>query len=314
MLSRVAENLYWIGRYVERAENVARIIDVNNHLILDAAEINIDKQWEPLVVASGDEEDFEKRYNNVFTEANVIRFLTFDEENPNSILSSVRNARFNAKTVREAISPEMFEEINNLFHKLNVECQKNLSTEELKDLYEYIIRFSHVFMGLTERTLLQDEGWCFIRLGRMLERADKITRILDVKYFILLPSVGYVNTPIDDIQWASLLKSASAFEPYRKKHNVIEYDKVIEFLVMDKFFPRSVKYSVKRAYEMLKRIDKKRKSDSLIKIKELNAKLNVVSSEQIKNFGLHEYLDFIQQELNTIGNNIYTDFFSLSFS
>ncbi len=313
MLSRAAENLYWLGRYIERAENVARIIDVNNNLMLDSNVASIDQQWQPLIVTSGDDEDFEKRYKS-YSEKNVIKFLTFDEKNPNSIWSCVNSARFNAKCVREAISPEMFNEINELYHKLNAMSKIKLSTEKLKELYEYVIKFSHLIIGLTERTMLQDEGWCFIRLGRMLERADKITRILDVKYFFLLPSVGYVNTPYDDIQWAALLKSASAFEPYRKKHNTIEYDKIIDFLILEKTFPRSVKYAVNRAFEVLNQIDEGRGSKSIAKLSNLNQELEVAVVSEIRDFGLHEYLDLIQQKLNDIGDEIYKDFFFLSFS
>lgn len=313
MLSRVAENLYWLGRYIERAENVARIINVNRNLILDSEGVNIEHQWEPLVVTSGDEKDFESRYKS-YREKNVIKFLTFDEKNPNSILSCINSARFNARTTREAISPEMFEEINKLYHKVNVLRKKKLTIERQEKLYDSIIRFSHLFIGLTERTLLQDEGWCFIRLGRMLERADKITRILDVKYFILLPSVGYVNTTYDDIQWAAVLKSASAFEPYRKKYNIIEYDKIIEFLILEKTFPRSVKYSVNRAFEVLSQIDKYSSTISLLKLSNLNDELDRISVDEIKNYGLHEYLDLIQQKVNDIGAAIYKDFFFLSFN
>jgi uncharacterized alpha-E superfamily protein len=313
MLSRVAENLYWLGRYIERAENVARIIDVNYNLMLDAAAVPVEKQWQPLVVTSGDDEDFESRYKK-YSEKSVLKFLIFDEVNPNSIWSCISGARFNARTVREAISPEIFNEINELYHELNLIREKKLSTEKVKDICERVTRFSHMIIGLTERTMLQDEGWSFIRLGRMLERGDKITRILDIKYFIILPSVGYVNTPYDDIQWAALLKSASALMPYRKKYNMIEYNKIIDFLVLEKTFPRSVKYSVNRAFEMLNEIDQSRGSKSLSKLSNLNQELDATTVEQINKFGLHEYLDLIQQKLNEIGGDIYDDFFFLSFT
>ncbi len=313
MLSRVAESLYWLGRYAERAENVARIIDVNYNLGLDSASSSAKAQWEPLVVTLGDEEDYLSRYKN-YTEKDVLFFLTFDEANPNSIWSCISDARHNARSVRESISPEMFQEINDIYHKLNVAREKKHTTESMEKIYDAVVKFSHLLIGLTERTMLQDEGWCFIRLGRMLERADKITRILDVKYFLLLPSVGYVNTPLDDIQWAALLKSASAFEPYRRKYNTIEYDRIIEFLITEKNFPRSVKYSVNRAFEMLNQIDMSQGSKSLAMLSNLNQELDVIQVSDITQQGLHEYIDSIQTRLNNIGAQIYSDFFLLSFS
>lgn len=313
MLSRVAENLYWMSRYIERAENIARIIDVNYNLMLDSNEFNSNQQWQPLVVTLGDDEEFEKHYKQ-YNEKNVISFLTFDERNSNSILSCISNARFNAKTARESISPEMFHEINDIYHKVHSLLKTTPNTKTLKNLYDEVIKFSHLFIGLTERTLLQDEGWNFIRLGRLLERADKITRILDVKYFILLPSVGYVNTPYDDIQWAALLKSASAFEPYRKKHHTIEYDKILEFLISEENYPRSVTYCLKRLFDTISRIDETGGSLSYLKIKELNKEIANISVKEIKHYGLHEYLDLVQQKFNDVGNSIYKDFFFLTYS
>jgi len=313
MLSRVAESLYWMSRYIERAENIARIIDVNNNLMLDFETEIQNQQWQPLVVTSGDEEDFEERYTE-YNEANVINFLTFDEKNSNSIYSCIASARFNARTVRENISPEMFNEINNLYHYLNVSREIPPQASALKNVYETLIRFSHLYIGLVERTLLQDEGFNFIKLGRLLERADKITRILDVKYFILLPSVGYVNTPLDDIQWTALLKSASAFEPYRKKYHRIEYDNIINFLILEEKFPRSVRYCTRRVEDFLRILDQTGGSLSYLKIKALNKELNAITVKEIKHYGLHEYLDLIQQKVNEIGEAVYKDFFFLSFA
>jgi uncharacterized alpha-E superfamily protein len=308
MLSRVAETLYWISRYMERAENVARIIDVNFHLILDLPYDLPTEQWEPLVITSGDEELFKERYSD-YTRENVISFLTFDKENPNSIWSAVISARDNARTVREIISPEMWEEINNLYHFMKNNFQNHPSLYEYKALYSSIIKSSHLFMGLTDRTILRDEGLFFIRLARLLERADKTSRILDVKYFIILPKLDYVNTPYDDIQWAALLKSASAFEAYRRKHHRIEYEKVIDFLILDESFPRSVAFSVTKAFEVVKLIDPGLKSHSYEELRKLSRKVKSTTIQQIKTIGLHEYIDNIQEQLNTIGNSVYEDFF-----
>jgi uncharacterized alpha-E superfamily protein len=312
MLSRVAENLYWVSRYVERAENVARIIDVNFNMMLDSTPELITEQWEPLILSSGDEEEFEQKYGKNYTQQNVVFFMTFDETNPSSIWSSIKSARFNARMLRPVISPEMWEELNDIFHYLEEVRISEPNEEQLKFLYEKIVRFSHQFVGLTDRTILRDEGWRFIKTGRLLERADKTSRILDVKYFILLPTVNYVNTPIDDMQWAALLKSASAFEPYRRKHNRIDYDKIINFLVLDKSFPRSIRFCIDHALDMVKEIDSDRPSETLRKLFELSKELENKTVHEIKFYGLHEYLDLIQQKLNEIGSAIYKDYFSLN--
>lgn len=309
MLSRVAENLYWVSRYIERAENIARIIDVNFNLVLDSPIEEENEQWAPLIQSSGDEEEFEKKHGENYSRDNVVSFLSFDEENSNSIWNCVRSARFNAKGLRPIISPEMWEELNYIYHFLSEFKEKGAFTdEELEALFEKIVRFSHQFVGLTNRTLLRDTGWDFLKLGRLLERADKITRILDVKYFIILPNVDYVNTPYDDIQWAALLRSASAFEQYRRKFHQIEYDKVIQFLLLDKTFPRSIRFCIDEAVETIKDIDDGNNCKTYEKVFSLSKELQNISVKEIKNHGLHEYLDLIQVKLNEIGDLIYQDY------
>ena len=179
MLSRVAESVYWMSRYIERAENVARFVDVNIQLMLDAPE-GRDQQWAPLVAITGDQTEFGKRYG-VATESNVIQFLTFDAEYPNSILSCLRAARENARSVREIISSEMWLQLNRLYLMVNSASQESGGLNEHEDFYDEVKQSSHLFTGTTDATMTQGEAWHFSRLGRMLERADKTSRILDVK-------------------------------------------------------------------------------------------------------------------------------------
>ncbi|MDX1949178.1 MAG: alpha-E domain-containing protein [Rickettsiales bacterium] len=308
MLSRVAENLYWLSRYVERAENVSRIIDVNHHLMLDMPSGTLNEQWEPIIIALGEEESFKKKHSN-FSKEKVIDFLTFDEENPNSIISAVNSARFNARTVRESISPEMWEELNNLYHNIKDYKEEYFDAEDHKELFDNIIKTSHLFVGTTDRTLMHDEGWHFIRLGRMLERADKTSRILDLKYFILLPSITDVNTPLDDIQWGALLKSASAFESYRRAYNHINYDSILKFLILEKDLPRSIRYCINGALRTINNISPEFKGNSFNSLFNLSKELEHKKVDEIKFYGLHEYIDLIQQKLNDIGDGIYQDYF-----
>src|SRR5262245_34873153 len=183
MLSRVADSIYWMSRYIERAENVARFIAVNLNLSLDLAG-DSDQQWLPLVITTGDQAQFAARYLAP-TKHNVIRFLTFDRENTNSIMSSLRMARENARAVRESISSEMWEHINRFFLFLIEGGAQEAALEESYDFFDQVRVSGQQFMGVTDATMTHGEGWHFCRLGRSIERADKTSRILDVKYFIL---------------------------------------------------------------------------------------------------------------------------------
>src|ERR1035438_928991 len=208
MLSRVADSVYWMSRYIERAANVARFVDVNIQLMLDAPE-GQDQQWAPLVAITGDQAEFTKRYEAA-TESNVIKFLTFESENPNSILSCLRAARENARSVREIISSEMWLQLNRFYLIVRSAAESPGGLENPQDFFEAVRQASHLFSGITDATMTRGEAWHFSRLGRMLERADKTSRILDVKYFLLLPSADDVGTPFDANHWAAVLPPASA--------------------------------------------------------------------------------------------------------
>ena len=241
MLSRVANSIYWLNRYVERAENVARFIDANFHMALDIPETVVD-QWQPLINTTGDHELFKELYG-VANRENSIEFLAFDRNNPNSIYSCVRAARENARSVREYISSEMWEQVNTFYLMIN-NAAKDVSMDLPHQFFNDIMNASHTFIGITDSTMNHGEGWHFGRMGRMLERADKTSRLLDVKYFILLPSVDYVGSSYDNILWGALLRSASAFEMYRKKYGRTDPKKIVEFLVLDPKFPRAAHYCI----------------------------------------------------------------------
>ncbi|MBD0335768.1 MAG: alpha-E domain-containing protein [Cyanobacteria bacterium Co-bin13] len=310
MLSRVADSIYWINRYVERAENVARFVDVNLNLLLDSPGL---QQWEPLVVTTGDQALFKQRYGEATAE-NVLRFLTFDKDYPNSILSCLQAARENARSVREIISSEMWEQVN-AFYLMVKEAAEAGSLSDLHIFFPEVKLSSHLFAGVMDATMAHNEGWHFGLLGRLLERADKTARILDVKYYILLPSVSDVGSPLDDLQWIALLKSASAYEMYRKCQYRITPDGVTEFLILNREFPRSIQFCVLQAEKSLRQITGtpsgtwRMPSDRTIG--RLRAELDYVTIDEIVNQGLHEFLDGLQIRLNQVGEAIYKDFFSL---
>ncbi|BAN36230.1 hypothetical protein SCD_n02422 [Sulfuricella denitrificans skB26] len=313
MLSRVANSIYWMSRYLERAENVARFIDVNLNLSLDLP-AGYGEQWAPLVNISGDLELFTKRYGEP-TRENVLHFLTFDRENPNSILSCVRHARENARSVREIISSEMWEQANRFYLRVKEAAANKSAIDNPHDFYTAVKMENHLFDGITEATMSHGEAWHFLQVGELLERADKTSRILDVKYFILLPDEQAIGTAVDNIQWSALLKSASALEMYRKHSKQINPSKVAEFLLLNRDFPRSVQSCLARAAYSLHAITGSRQ-DGFSNLTEkrlgkLLADLNYTQIDEIIAGGLHEFLDGLQTRLNHIDSAIFECYFTL---
>jgi uncharacterized alpha-E superfamily protein len=312
LLSRVADSIYWMARYIERAENVARFVGVNLHLMLDLPSYE-EKQWQPIVDTSGDAHVFRERYIKA-TQETVVEFLASDSKNPNSISSCIRGARENARSVREIISSEMWEQVNELY--LLVRESHGLTPDALPSYFHAVRMACHQFQGVTDSTMTHNEAWHFIGLGRTLERADKTTRLLDVKYFILLPSVSDVGTPYDEIQWAAVLKSVSGFEMYRKKHGRIAPPQLVEFLLFDNEFPRAVRYSISRADRSLHAITGTPvgafSCASEQRLGMLRSDLDYGRVEATLSAGLHEFLDGLQVNMNKIDECIVRDFFGQS--
>ncbi|MFN7925478.1 MAG: alpha-E domain-containing protein [Bryobacteraceae bacterium] len=312
LLSRVADSVYWMARYIERAENVARFVNVNVHLMLDLPEGN-SNQWQPLIDTSGDAAVFRERAGEA-THDSVVEFLTFDEQNPNSIVSCVRGARENARSVRETISSEMWEQANELY-LLVTGARGKLEGDMLPSFFHRVRMACHLFHGITDVTMTHNEAWHFMRLGRKLERADKTTRLLDVKYFILLPELEDVGTPYDDIQWAAVLKSVSGFEMYRKRHGRIVPARIAEFLLNDPAFPRAVRYCVGCADQSLHTITGSSFGAFSVQSEQrlglLRSELDYMDVAGVIAGGLHEFLDGLQTRMNNIDECIHRDFFAV---
>jgi uncharacterized alpha-E superfamily protein len=312
MLSRVADSIYWMSRYVERAENVARFVDVNLNLMLDSPAT--DQQWQPLVNITGDHADFTKRYGPVATSQSVLQFLTFDRENPNSIISCLRAARENARSVREIISSETWLQLNTFYLMVNSAASSGQGFESPHNFYNEVKLASHLFTGVIDATMTHGEAWHFCRLGRKLERADKTSRILDVKYFILLRSVADVGTIYDDVQWAAVLRSASAFEMYRKRHGRISPMAIVEFLLLDGEFPRAVRFCLNSARDSLHAISgtpvgtHRKPAEKLLG--QICSDLAHANVDEIVKGGLHEYVDALQTNVNRASTGIYERFFA----
>lgn len=314
MLSRVADSVYWMSRYIERAENVARFVDVNQQLLLDAPDAE-DGQWAPLVAITGDTKLFEARYGSP-TRSSVVRFLLFDREYGNSVVACLRAARENARGVREIISREMWEQLNRAYLMVTDAARNPDPVVEDPDAFLRAVKEAcHEFVGTMVVTMTHNDAWNFMRLGRVLERADKTSRIVDVKYFLLLPTAADVGTPIDELQWAGLLRSASALEMYRKRWGRISPQRVVEFLLLDPQFPRALRHCVHLAESSLHAITGGRpgaaRNPAERHLGRLRAELEYAEVEDIVQMGLHEWVDAFQTKLNRTGEAVHDTFFAL---
>ena len=313
MLSRVANAVYWMCRYIERAENVARFIGVNLNLLLDTP-LDEHLQWSPMISTTGDRHAFETMHSE-YSQDKVIHFLTFDRTNPNSIISCLQAARENARSVREVISSEMWEQLNRFYIELKEAEENGFAHNDPHRFFLMIKMRSHMFSGLLYSTMSHGEAWHFARMGLMIERADKVSRILDVKYFMLLPKTSYVGSPYDNIQWAAVLKSASAHDMYRKRFHRITPTQVADFLIFDGEFPRSIRYAVAMAYSSLHKITGSPYGSGRGRpekcLGRLLADLNYSDIQEVMDMGMHEYLDSLQVRLNDIGQEINTALFRL---
>ncbi len=314
MLSRVANSIYWINRYIERAENYARFIDVNFHLMFDLPP-EISEQWAPLVITMADEKLF-KQYFDQPTRDHVLYFMTFEMRNPNSILSNLYQARENARTIRETISKEMWEHINQFYLRVKEAAHQQMDMLGLQAFYNEVKMGSQLFFGIVDSTITRSDGWHFGRVGRFLERADKISRFVDVKYFILLPDTNLIGSPLDILQWSSVLKSASAYNMFRQQYKEITPANIVEFLVLDKLFPRSVLYSLLYAETSLREISgtssaMRYSNDAEKKLSRLRSEIEFTSIDEVFDIGLHEFIDGFQAKNNEVGQSVFDTFFAI---
>ena len=315
MLSRVADSIYWMARYMERAENYARFINVTFNMALDLPP-HMPENWEPLLAITRDLDGYRDKYGDRIEKNKVIRWLAFDSDNQNSILQSLYNVRENARTVREAISLEMWEQINRLYLATKSYDEERIrGMDDTSPFTTEIIHGLQLIQGITASTISHGEAWHFGRLGRMLERADKTSRILDVKYHILLPQEGKEGDPLDLLQWAALLRSLSGYSICRKQYGSITPVNVISLLMLDPKFPRSIFFCITEAQKSLAEIigpaaDRTRdKPEKLIGT--LRSELEYTDEQEIIRYGVHEYLDKIQLDINRISDALRERYFSL---
>lgn len=305
MLSRVANLIYWAARYLERGENTLRLIDVNAQLVLDLEshrDFDDPRAWEPLVYVTGDEDKFFELYGKPVTEEAVVQFLLFDPRNPSSLLSCVAGARENARCIRDQISSEMWEVLNTFYLRLKTHDYQTYAQTGSSEYIADLKLSTQQIYAVAESMMPRNEGWWFYLLGRYLERADNVSRILDVKYFMILPDRHHVGSALDVIQWGSVLRSCSGFEAFRRtQRGQLKLENVVDYLIRDHEFPRSILASVIAAENCLSKICASKTSPrheravrELTILREHLEQTDVITA--IAN-GLHEYLDDIQNRV-----------------
>lgn len=313
MLSRVANAIYWMNRYLERAENYARFLDVNFNLSLELPP-DVSAQWEPLVITTGDLKLY-KSYNKKIEKSKVIYFLGFDENNPNSIYNSIINVRENARSIRPDITKEVWEQVNYLFYMVKEEKEKKRwQKNDPRGFFDEIKKGCQLLYGIFDATISRNDGWHFGKIGQLIERADKTSRVLDVKYHMLLPESDSVGSTIDLVQWAAVLKSVSAYDMYRKRFGKLTITGITEFLILDKIFPRSILRCLIQAEQSMNSITGAESgyyNDAQRQLGLLKSQLEYADIKEIFSSGLHEYLDNFQAKLNDVSSAIYESFFSI---
>jgi uncharacterized alpha-E superfamily protein len=313
MLSRVANCLYWMSRYIERAENIARILDVNLQLLLDFRNLDdegLKDHWMPIVQATGDQESFVEQKQRA-TAAAVAEFMVFREENPNSIVSSICQARENARMVRDQITIETWEELNRLYLFVLSPEARRMWLDSPTDFFHAIKSSSLQLVGLSYATHMHNEGWWFSQAGRFIERADKTSRILDVRYHTL-PERGMPKAvnQTEALEWSAILRSCSAWDVFKSTYGAEVHPRnVADMLLLNENFPRSVRFCVERLNDSLRRISgvsERRFSNEAEKLcGRLAAELQFCTIEEVFEAGLHDYLDQLQIKLNDIGEALF---------
>lgn len=309
MLRRIANHLFWLARNLERAEWRARVVDVNYHLLIETPPRDADP-WDPVLAIFGERKNFAERYKNA-DELSVLNFMTLDLENPNSIRNSINVARENARAIRHHISSELWLDINTLFLSA-AEWKPEMFASpgvfmffaDLKDCFYRIA-------GILQSTIPRDLSYDFMWLGFMLERAEDVSRMLDVKYHFLLPRLEDVGGAVDLMQWGAVLRSASGLEAYRKRYgNNIRVDKIIDILLFDPAFPRSARFAIEEVAVSLNRIRREspREDSGTPALSGLRAELEARSPKEVLEKGLHEFLLRIQDSCEEIYGQLFEQY------
>jgi uncharacterized alpha-E superfamily protein len=309
MLSRAASHLYWMSRYIERAENTARLLEISQRMsLLPHVAKKGASEWQALLQIVGSTGDYVERYGDI-TQANVTTYLTLDRENSSSIWSAIRAARDNANAERVSITSEMWESLNATWLEVQDLTPGTLAEQGQRNFFDWMKERSHLFRGITFGTMLRDEAYNFLRLGTFVERADDVARILDVKYHVLLPSDTEVGGAVDHFQWGALLRSVSGFRAYhRVYHDIITPWRVTELLTLNASMPRSLHACIDASVGILNAISGDRPTEANRLAGEIHASLHFGKIDDMYRNGLHEFLTTFLRRNNALSREIEDSF------
>lgn len=312
MLRRIAGSLFWAARYLERAQWRARLVDVNYNLLLEVPPRDVDP-WEPLVRITAEQELFTTKHSHA-GEAAVIDFFVFDKENRSSIRNCIESVRVNLSPLRHLISSELWLAINRLYLETQGWSAQALAAAGVSAFFAELQRHFYTIDGIIVNTIPRDLTYDVMAMGTMLERPDNVSRLLDVKYHYLLPLLEDIGGPADLRQWAAVLRTASAFEAFRKIYgHAIRVDRVVEILVFDPAFPRSMRFSIERLAQALARTAS-RQGEPVPEhppCAELLSMLHEGSASQTIAGGLHEFLIDVEARCARLADYVFDRYMSL---
>jgi uncharacterized alpha-E superfamily protein len=313
MLSRTADNLYWIARYIERAETMARLLEVGARItLLPSSGHGYRSEWDSLLQASGTAIGFDKKYGDP-VQRNIESYLFFDRDNPSSVASSLFRARENARIVRTALTTQVWDAINTAFQELRQLERTPRSELELSQLTEWTMRHSAMVRGAIDATLLRNDGWDFLNLGYHLERADNTARLLDVKYYVLLPGVEYVGSGLDNYQWTTLLRALSAHRAFHWAYGGdVTARKIAHFLILNPQCPRSLISCVQGLNTHLDRLARGygRHTGAQTRARSVLAELAEGTVEGVFDEGMHEFLSRFIGEIAGVAALVHEGYLS----
>lgn len=313
MLSRTAENLFWIARYMERAETIARLLEVGaRNSLIPTSGGGFRNEWESILQASGTAAGFADKYSEP-VQRNIESYLFFDLDNPSSIASCISGARENGRIVRTALTSQVWDALNTAFQEMQEMRRTERSKLSVNDLIDWTIKASAMVRGGIEDTQLRNDGYGFLHIGYAIERADSTARLLDVKYFVLLPQVDYVGSGLDNYQWRTILRALSAHRAFSWVYGGdITPAKIADFLILNHKAPRSLVTNATNLSEQLERMSRGygRSGPSQILARDLLARLSEVTVDDIFEQGLHEFLSQVIDAANSLTGVIYEQYFS----
>ncbi|GGA73698.1 hypothetical protein GCM10011521_09790 [Arenimonas soli] len=307
MLARTAGDLFWLARYMERADYVARLLQVAGHMNAVRVDTNRSSEWESAIVASGCRESFNAA-GDTPDEESVIRFLAFERDNPSSIVNCIETARRNARSVRTSLTTEMWEAVNQTSIELTDFIQTPLDADRLAEFLDWVKARVGLFHGVCSNGMLRRDSFCFIRTGQFLERADNTARLLDVKYHVQLPDVSDVGGVVDYYQWLAILRVVGARRAYRVLFKGrVQPAHVAELLISRDVFPRSLAFcyeQITQHLDAIKAQDPQLASDAKRHAHAMYAHLRFANIDTVIEDGLHEYLTDVIDRTRDLGAEI----------